>query len=111
MGEKKEDLMHLHLLPRQLSLAFSLTPTEMHTSSIKAHHSLLQLSIRKLSLGFRALAYRHLCEAFCEKCSKQGPAICIEFTVGERREVIGQGRRWFWCWGGGGGGGGGGDNK
>lgn len=78
--------MHLHLQPRQLSVSLSLSHSGMHTSSIKALHSLLRLSIRKLSLGFRALAYRHLCEAFSEKCSKHGPAICIEFTGNEGGE-------------------------
>lgn len=63
------------------------------TSSIKALHSLLQLLIRKLSLGFRALAYRHLYQAFSKMCSKHGPTICIEFPGREggggreRREV------------------------
>ncbi len=78
------------------------THTGMHTSSIKALHSLLRLSIRKLSLGFRALAYRHLYEAFSAKCSKHGPAICIEFTGNDG----GRGGRWLgeeggrvWCWG------------
>lgn len=48
-------------------------------SSIKV---LLQLLIRKLSLGFRALAYRHLYEALSAKCSKQGASICMEFIKG-----------------------------
>lgn len=65
----------------------------MHTSSIKALHSLLRLSIRKLSPGFRALAYRHLYEAFSAKCSKHGPAICIEFTGNEGVEEGGDWER------------------
>ena len=69
------------------------TYTTVHTSSIKALHSLLQLSIRKLSLGFRALAYRHLYEAFSAKCSKHGPAICIEFTGREREKGSDWGER------------------
>lgn len=67
----------------------------MHTSSIKAFYSLLQLLIRKLSLGFRALAYRHLYQAFSEMCSKHGAAVCIEFARSEGGEEKGGGlERW-----------------
>jgi len=58
--EEKGVFMHLHLQPRQHTLSHTQIHTHAHTSSIKTLHSLLQLSIRKLSLGFRALAYRHL---------------------------------------------------
>lgn len=59
--------IHLsHSLSLHSSPLPSLTRTGMRTSSIKALRSLLQLSIRKLSLGFGALAYRHLDEAFSE---------------------------------------------
>lgn len=72
-----------------LSLNPSLAHTGMRTSSIKARRSLLQLSIRKLSLGFRALAYRHLDEAFSESAVSAGPAICIEFIGKEERWGVG----------------------
>lgn len=85
-----------------LPLFLSFSHTGMHTSSIKALYSLLWFLIRKLSLGFRALAYRHLYQAFSEMCSKHGAAICIEFTgsEGERKEGGGRKRdgRRLWCW-------------
>lgn len=87
--EEKEALIHLHLQPRRHTLAYT---RQLHTSSIKALHSLLQLSIRKLSLGFRALAYRHLYEAFSAKCSKHGPSnlhrIYREWLGGRRGEEV-----------------------
>lgn len=91
----KRSVSHLHVrLSLSPSLPLVLTHTGMHTSSIKALHSLLRLLIRKLSLGFRALAYRHLYQAFSEMCSKHGPAIYIEFTGSEGGEEGGGGGRW-----------------
>lgn len=88
----KSSVIHLHVQLR-LSPPSSLshTHTGMHTSSIKALYSLLRLLIRKLSLGFRALAYRHLYQAFSEMCGKHGAAICIEFTGSEGGEEGGRG--------------------
>lgn len=81
-GRKKQNRLNAFAFTTQITPSLIYTNTrilyilQLCTSSIKV---LLQLSIRKLSLGFRALAYRHLYEAFFAKCSKRGPAICIEF--------------------------------